>query len=502
MALTVFNTLGNRKEAFVPVSPGQVKVYLCGVTVYDLCHIGHARANVAFDILVRYLRFRGFDVTFVRNFTDIDDKIIQRAFREGTDSLSIANRYIDEFYTDFDRMGLVRPDVEPRATDHIPEIIDLVGRLIDAGKAYAVNGDVYYSVLGFAEYGKLSGKNTEDLLSGARVEVDERKQDPLDFALWKASKVGEPSWDSPWGPGRPGWHIECSAMSMKHLGETFDIHGGGKDLVFPHHENEIAQSEGATGKPFARYWVHNGFVNVDKEKMSKSLGNFFTLRDVLQTVHPEVLRFFFASSHYRSPIDYTERSLAEAKAGLSRLYEAKKKAEACAAAKIKASSVPDGDEFAALRDAKSRFGEAMDDDFNTAAALGHLFDAVRALNRLAPDDPAREPGKAGQVLAGYAVLDPLFDVLGLLRSSAREYFQAKDYVYESEGPAKKFEPDADEEFRQGPISPEEIERRIEERNAARVRKDFAEADRIRKELEALGIVLEDSKTGTTWKYKT
>ncbi|NNF84545.1 MAG: cysteine--tRNA ligase [Deltaproteobacteria bacterium] len=500
MALTVFNTLGNRKEAFVPVSPGQVKVYLCGVTVYDLCHIGHARANVAFDIIVRYLRFRGFDVTFVRNFTDIDDKIIQRAFREDTDSLSIANRYIDEFYTDFDRMGLVRPDVEPRATDHIPEIIDLVGRLIDAGKAYAVNGDVYYSVLGFAEYGKLSGKNTEDLLSGARVEVDERKQDPLDFALWKASKAGEPSWDSPWGPGRPGWHIECSAMSMKHLGETFDIHGGGKDLVFPHHENEIAQSEGATGKPFARYWVHNGFVNVDKEKMSKSLGNFFTLRDVLQTVHPEVLRFFFASSHYRSPIDYTERSLTEAKAGLSRLYEAKKKAEACAAAKIKASSVPDGDEFAALRDAKSRFGEAMDDDFNTAAALGHLFDAVRALNRLAPDDLAREPGKAGQVLAGYAVLDPLFEVLGLLRSSARDYFQQK---IKGEGITSEKSIGIPSHVEGGGrLTEEGILRWIEERKAARARKDFAEADRVRKELEALGIVLEDSITGTTWKYRT
>jgi len=502
MALTVFNTLGNRKEAFVPVVPGQVRVYLCGVTVYDLCHIGHARANVAFDIIVRYLRYRKLSVTFVRNFTDIDDKIIQRANRENTDYLTISNRYIEAFYEDFDRLGLVRPDVEPRATEHIPEIIDLVGQLIDAGKAYAVNGDVYYSVRGFAEYGKLSGKNTEDLLSGARVEVDDRKKDPLDFALWKASKSGEPAWESPWGPGRPGWHIECSAMSMRHLGETFDIHGGGKDLVFPHHENEIAQSEGATGKPFAKYWIHNGFVNIDKEKMSKSLGNFFTLRDVLLTVHPEALRFFFASSHYRSPIDYSDRSLAEAKAGLTRLYEAKRKSEACAAAKIKASSVPDGDEFAALRDAKGRFGEAMDDDFNTAAALGHLFDAVRALNRLAPDDPAGEPEKAGQVLAGYAILDPLFEVLGLLRSSAREYFQAKDYVHRSEGPPIKMEPGADVEFRKGPIPPEEIERRIEERKAARARKDFAEADRIRKELEALGVLLEDSKAGTTWKYKS
>jgi cysteinyl-tRNA synthetase len=509
MALTVFNTLGNRKEAFVPVNPGQVKVYLCGVTVYDLCHIGHARANVAFDTIVRYLRYRKLSVTFVRNFTDIDDKIIHRANREKTDYLTISNRYIREFYQDFDRMGLVRPDVEPRATEHIPDIVGLIGRLIEEGKAYVADGDVYYSVRGFEGYGKLSGKNTEELLSGARVEVDERKKDPLDFALWKASKSGEPSWDSPWGPGRPGWHIECSAMSMRHLGETFDIHGGGKDLVFPHHENEIAQSEGATGKPFVKYWIHNGFVNIDKEKMSKSLGNFFTLRDVLQTVHPEVLRFFFASSHYRSPIDYSDRSLAEAKAGLTRLYEAKKKAEACTAAKIEASSVPDGDEFAALRDVEKRFTEAMDDDFNTAAALGHLFDAVRALNRLAPDDPAGEPEKAGQVLAGYAVLDPLFDVLGLLRSSAREYFQSdpKHYVAETEGGESHISPGSEARSGHGDAgvsrpAGDEIERRIEERKAARARKDFAEADRIRKELEASGVQLEDTKVGTTWKYKS
>ncbi|MGA7105511.1 MAG: cysteine--tRNA ligase, partial [Candidatus Deferrimicrobiaceae bacterium] len=429
MALTVFNTLGNRKEAFVPVSPGRVKIYACGVTVYDLCHIGHARANLTFDIIVRYLRYRGYEVTFVRNFTDIDDKIIQRANREKTDYLTISNRYIKAFYEDFDRLGLVRPDAEPRATDHIPEIIDLVERLIASGKAYAVNGDVYFSVRGFAEYGKLSGKNPEDLLSGARVEVDDRKRDPLDFALWKASKPGEPAWKSPWGPGRPGWHIECSAMAMKHLGETFDIHGGGKDLVFPHHENEIAQSEGATGKPFARYWIHNGFVNVDSEKMSKSLGNFFTLRDVLGKVKPDVLRFFLVSSHYRSPIDYTERSLAEAKAGLTRLYGVKEKAEACSSAGVEASSVPDGDEFAALRDAEKRFTEAMDDDFNTAAALGHLFDAVRALNRLAPADIAGEPERAGRFLAGYAVIEPLFAVLGLLRESAGVYFRDEPAHY-------------------------------------------------------------------------
>jgi len=504
MALTVFNTMGTRKEPFVPCTPGKVKMYVCGVTVYDLCHIGHARANVAFDIIVRYLRHSGYDVTFVRNFTDIDDKIIKRANREGVGSQEIAQRYIDEFYRDFDRMGLLRPDVEPRATQHIPEIVDLVSRLISAGKAYEVDGDVYYSVKGFAGYGKLSGKDTEDLLAGARVDVDERKKDPLDFALWKSSKPGEPAWDSPWGPGRPGWHIECSAMAMKHLGVTLDIHGGGKDLVFPHHENEIAQSEGLTGAPFARYWVHNGFVNIDNEKMSKSLGNFFTLRDVLAKVKPDVLRFFFASSHYRSPIDYSDRSLAEAKAGLDRLYRVKEKAEGCEAAKVKATSVPDGAEFSALRDAQARFVEAMDDDFNTAAALGHIFDAVRALNRLAPGDPASEAEKAARFLAGFAVLDPLFGVLGLLRSSAKEYFQL-DHAH-TRNISVNIEAKSGEMVTTGALATDrpgeaEILRRIEDRKAARARKDFAEADRIRKDLDAQGVILEDSKAGTTWKYK-
>ncbi len=495
MALTVFNTLGNRKEHFVPVSPGKVKAYVCGVTVYDLCHIGHARANVAFDIIVRYLRYRGYEVTYVRNFTDIDDKIIRRAEKENTDYLTVANRYIDAFYEDFDRLGLLRPDVEPRATEHVPDIIGLVGRLIEAGKAYVVDGDVYYSVRGFRDYGKLSGKKAEDLLSGARVEVDERKQDPLDFALWKASKPGEPAWESPWGPGRPGWHIECSAMAMRHLGETFDIHGGGKDLVFPHHENEIAQSEGLTGKPFARYWIHNGFVNVDNEKMSKSLGNFFTLRDVLAAVKPDVLRFFFASSHYRSPIDYSDRSLADAKAGLDRLYRVKEKAEGCETAGHSATALPEGDEYASLREAPARFTEAMDDDFNTAAALGHLFDAVRVLNRLAPSDPVAEKDRAGQFLAGYAVLEPLFGVLGLLQSPAEEYFRL-DILHRGEIRSEVGLPSG-----AVPLTESEILRRVEERHAARARNDFALADRIREELDASGVLLEDTKAGTKWKYK-
>jgi len=481
MTLSVFNTMGSRKEPFEPLVPGKVRMYVCGVTVYDLCHIGHARANVAFDIIVRYLRYAGYEVTYVRNFTDIDDKIIRKANQEGIPFAEVTKKYIDAFYEDFDRLGLLRPDAEPKATEHIPEIVALVARLVERGKAYEVGGDVYYSVKGFPGYGKLSGKNVEDLLSGARVDVDERKNDPLDFALWKASKPGEPAWDSPWGPGRPGWHIECSAMSMKHLGETFDIHGGGKDLVFPHHENEIAQSEAATGKPFARYWLHNGFVNIDNEKMSKSLGNVFTLRDILRKVRPEALRFFFASSHYRSPIDYSDRSLAEAKAGLDRLYRVKEKAEACRAAGAAPLPPPEGEVAAPLLSAPARFGEAMDDDFNTAAALGHLFDAVRALNRLAPAEPAAEREKAGRFLAGYDLLAPMFDVLGLLRDPSAEHFQSAG---------------ADGRMPEG-----EILDRIEARRAARAGKRYADADRIRKELEASGVLLEDGKGGTTWKYK-
>ena len=482
MSLSVFNSMGNRKEPFVPLVPGKVGIYMCGVTVYDLCHIGHARANVAFDIIIRYLRYSGYDVTYIRNFTDIDDKIIKRAWEEGSDYLTVSEKYIKAFHEDFDRMGLLRPDVEPKATEYIKEIIDLVADLVRKGKAYEVEGDVYYSIKGFSGYGKLSGKNIEDLVSGARVGVDDRKSDPLDFALWKASKPGEPAWDSPWGPGRPGWHIECSAMSMKHLGETFDIHGGGKDLIFPHHENEIAQSEAATGKPFARYWLHNGFVNIDNEKMSKSLGNFFTLRDVLARVKPEVLRFFFASSHYRSPIDYSDQSIAEAKAGLDRLYRVKEKAQSCLAAGTVAASLPEGEEFLALTDAPKRFADAMDDDFNTAAALGRLFDAVRALNRIAPGDPLAEREQAGRFLAGYAVIEPLFAVLGLLVSPADAYFK--------ELPAAE-----------GRMPEAEIVARIEARKAARANKNYAEADRVRKELEAAGVLLEDGKGGTTWKYK-
>jgi len=312
----IYNSLNRQKEEFIPQVPGKIGIYACGVTVYDLCHIGHARSLVVFDVIYRYLKYRGYEVTFVRNFTDIDDKIINRSNERGVSWKALAEQYIDEFYVDMDRLGLLRPTFEPRATDHIAEIIDLVQKLEEKDLAYAVDGDVYYRLQNFKGYGKLSGKNIDDLLSGARVEIDDRKESPLDFALWKKSKAGEPSWDSPWGEGRPGWHIECSAMSQKFLGDTFDIHGGGKDLIFPHHENEIAQSEGASGKPLARFWVHNGFVNIDQEKMSKSLGNFLTIRELLEDCHPEVLRFFVVSSHYRSPIDFSTENVAVAAASL------------------------------------------------------------------------------------------------------------------------------------------------------------------------------------------
>ncbi len=320
MTIQIYNTMKKKKEEFVPLREGSVGLYACGVTVYDLSHIGHARALIVFDVIYRYLQYRGYKVTFVRNYTDIDDKIIKRAQEEGVTYKDISDRYIKEFDHDMDMLGLEKPSVSPRATDHIPEMIAMVEALIEKGFAYEVEGDVYFSVGSFSEYGRLSGKNIEELNSGARVEVDERKQSPLDFALWKKSKEGEPFWECPWGKGRPGWHIECSAMSQKYLGTTFDIHGGGMDLIFPHHENEIAQAECATGAPFARYWIHNGFVNINQQKMSKSLKNFFSIREILETYHPEVLRLFLLSNHYRSPVDYSEQNLTEAKVGLDRFY--------------------------------------------------------------------------------------------------------------------------------------------------------------------------------------
>ena len=396
MALRIYNTLTGQKGDFVPLHDKKVNMYVCGVTVYDLSHIGHARSTVVFDTIFRYLRYRGYEVTYVRNYTDIDDKIIKRANDEGVDYRTITDRYIREFDIDMASLGLEKPTVAPRATDHIPEMIHLVSTLVEKGFAYPSNGDVFFSVEKFQEYGKLSRRNLDEMQAGARVEIDEKKRNPLDFALWKASKPGEPFWESPWGKGRPGWHIECSVMSQKYLGDTFDIHGGGRDLIFPHHENEISQSEAATGKPFARYWIHNGFVNINKEKMSKSLGNILTIKDIVKVWHPEVIRLFLLSQHYRSPVDFSEESLSEAKAGLDRFYATlhavqeemakpalppttKRPSPSTGEGKGGGGSVLPGARQA-VESFKAKVEEAMDDDFNTAQALGYFHELQTHLN--------------------------------------------------------------------------------------------------------------------------
>ena len=490
MALQVYNSLTGTKEEFVPLEAGKVKLYVCGVTVYDRCHIGHARSAVVFDVIYRYLRMIGYDVTYVRNFTDVDDKIIRKANEEGVDYRVIADRYITEFHEDMDTLGVLRPTMEPLATDHIGEMIEIVGRLVERGVAYHAGSDVYFHVEGFPEYGKLSGRRLEDLMAGARVEVDVNKRTPFDFVLWKGSKPGEPAWESPWGPGRPGWHIECSAMGNRYLGPTFDIHGGGKDLVFPHHENEIAQSEAAFGVPFVRYWLHNGFVNINNEKMSKSLGNFFTIRDVLRTVHPEALRLFVLSKHYRSPVDYCDETVAEAERGLERLYGTLDAVTQRAPAQdgepnekaLKGQDAELYDEIAALPDV---FREAMENDFNTAQAIGFLFGLQRHLQRFLDKFGAKKlkgpaaflAQRAASTLVGHAA------VLGMLQREPQAFLEEhREIKLQATG-----------------LTHSDVEDYIERRRAARQEKLFDEADRLRKELEAKGVVLEDTPQGTRWR---
>jgi len=458
--LQIYNTLTRRKAPFTPIEPGEARMYVCGMTVYDLCHLGHARVLVVFDVVYRYLQHVGYDVTYIRNITDIDDKIIRRAHENGEPIDALTGRFIAAMREDAAALGILPPDDEPRATAHIPEILAMIERLVANGHAYAVdNGDVYYAVASFPKYGKLSGKDPQELRSGARVEVDDAKRDPLDFALWKAVKPGEPAWDSPWGPGRPGWHIECSAMSTCCLGNHFDIHGGGADLQFPHHENEIAQSEGATGEPFVNVWMHNGFVRVNEEKMSKSLGNFFTVREILARYQPEEVRYFILTSHYRSPLNYDDEHLDNARAALTRLYTALR-------------GLPAAEPSSAGLRFRERFGAAMDDDFNTPVALAVLFDLAREINRLRADD---EPAAAELG----AELRELGGVLGLLGQDADDYLRGGAGA---EGPS-----DAD------------IDALIQQRADARKTRDFAGADRIRDELQAAGIVLEDGPYGTTWR---
>ncbi|WP_312357996.1 cysteine--tRNA ligase [Stutzerimonas balearica] len=458
MALSIYNTLSKSKDVFTPLVDNKVRMYVCGMTVYDYCHIGHARVMVAFDVVARWLRHRGYELTYVRNITDIDDKIIKRASENGESFQDLVGRMIAAMHEDEARLNVLRPDIEPRATDHIAGMHAMIQTLIDKGYAYAPgNGDVYYRVGKFAGYGKLSRRKIDDLKIGARIEVDEAKEDPLDFVLWKGAKPGEPSWESPWGPGRPGWHIECSVMSTCCLGETFDIHGGGPDLVFPHHENEIAQSEAATGKLYANAWMHAGAVRVDGEKMSKSLGNFFTIREVLEKYHPEVVRYLLVSSHYRSPINYSEDSLREAKGALERFYNGLKG--------LPEATPAGGETFV------ERFGAAMDDDFNSPEACAVLFDMVREVNRLRESDL-----QAAAALA--ARLKELAGVLGVLQLEPEAFLQA--------GAA-------------GKVDAGEVEALIAARLAARAEKNWAESDRIRDQLGAMGVVLEDGKGGTTWR---
>jgi cysteinyl-tRNA synthetase len=493
MTLTVYNTLTKKKEAFQPLEPGKVRLYVCGVTVYDLCHVGHARSAIVFDVIYRYLKYRGYDVTYVRNFTDIDDKIIKRANEEGTDYRTIADRYIAAFYEDMDALDVLRPDLEPLATDNIPQMIEIIRRLEEKGIAYQAGSDVYFSVEKFPEYGKLSGRSLDDMMAGARVEVDPNKKNPLDFVLWKGSKPGEPAWDSPWGPGRPGWHIECSAMGSRFLGPTFDLHGGGKDLIFPHHENEIAQSEAAFGVPFVRYWIHNGFVNINNEKMSKSLGNFFTIRDILKSVHPETLRLFVISKHYRSPVDFSDEALAEAERALERLYatleEAEKRAPdgAAESAQERALMAQDKELFEKIQALPEQFREAMDNDFNTAQAIGHLFEVQRALQRFL-DSFGRKKLKGPAAALARRAADSIREhagVLGLLTRSPEAFFQELRRL----------------KVREKGLSEAQVEELIEKRNQARKARDFEEADRIRDRLAAMGVQLEDTPEGTRWKIK-
>ncbi len=485
--LHIHNTLTRKKELFTPIDPNHVRLYVCGMTLYDFCHIGHARVMVVYDVVARYLRkiYGDQHVTYVRNITDIEDKIIKRAHENGEAYTTLTQRFIDEMNHDAQALGVIPPDQEPRATGFISEIVAMIETLVKNGYAYpAQNHDVYYDVSKFSGYGKLSGKHTEDLRSGARVEVDEAKDDPLDFVLWKAAKPGEPSWDSPWGKGRPGWHIECSVMATKCLGNHFDLHGGGMDLQFPHHENEIAQSEGATGCQFVNVWMHNGFVRINEEKMSKSLGNFFTVREVLKVYDPEVVRFFLLASHYRSPLDYSDKNLDAAKAALTTLYTALRGLDVRTSAHV----APYEQEDTYAR----RFFAAMDDDFNTAGAMAVLFEMAREINRLVTDNKKDEAGNLALRLKSMG------EVLGFLKQDPVQYLQRgvpQTRVWVASG-GIKIGGSANIEY---DPSPETIKGFIEQRTTARQAKNFAESDRIRDQLKAYGILLEDGPQGTTWR---
>lgn len=482
MPLKIYNTKTRAKEEFKPLHPPQVRMYVCGITVYDYCHLGHARAAVVFDVIYRYLKHKNFDVRYVRNFTDIDDKIIKRSQESGVDWKELTARFIQAFTEDMEALGNLKPTQEPKATDYIEAMQGIIGRLLEKQLAYPADGDVYYSVRKFPGYGALANKNIEELEVGARVEVGEAKKDPLDFALWKAAKPGEPKWPSPWGDGRPGWHIECSAMSTKLLGDTLDIHGGGRDLTFPHHENERAQSEGATGEPFVRFWIHNGFVNLNADKMSKSTGNFLSIREVLKEYHADVIRYFLLASHYRSPLDFSDQNIRDAQSAVDRIYQTLERLDQF----VPADSGTDANALEEqLKKFPSRFEEAMDDDFNTAQVLGHTFDLVREINRFLDSQPGPAPWEAVKPLIKECFF-LLQEALGLFCQTPQAYFQFQK----------------DRLLKQGAMSDQEIEERIEQRRQARAQRDFQGADRIREELAKRGIVLKDNPDGSTsWTVK-
>ena len=475
--LTLFNTLTGKQEPFTPIEPKRVRMYVCGVTVYDYCHIGHARSALVFDVLRRYLEYSGYEVLFVKNFTDVDDKIIRRANEQHVPCDVITSKYIDAYYEDMGKLGIKPASIEPKATEHMAQIIALTDRLTQKGLAYSMDGDVYFQVDKYKDYGRLSKRKLEELQAGARVDVDERKRHPMDFALWKSSKPGEPSWSSPWGAGRPGWHIECSAMSITHLGETFDIHGGGMDLIFPHHENEIAQSCGATGKEFANYWIHNGFVQINQEKMSKSLGNFFTIREIFakskwsERVTGEVLRYFLISTHYHGPLDFSDQALQEARQALEGFYGLFTRLR-----ETEQNTAADEELPASLARAQESFWQAMDNDLNTPTAVAELQKLRNDVNKLVDRGLSTEGRQ--RALGEFRRLGA---VLGLFQLDNWEYgIAAESGEHELQG--------------------EEIEAKLFERNAARKRKDFAKADEIRKSLAAQGIIIEDKPDGTSrWK---
>ena len=495
MPISIYNTKTKKKDVFVPLNPGQVSMYVCGVTVYDDCHLGHARSALTFDMIRRYLEFSGYQVTYVRNFTDIDDKILNRAQQENVPWNDISERYIQAFYRDMRALGITKPSAEPRATEHMQDILNMVEGLVHKGMAYQLEGDVYFSVKKFSAYGQLSGKNLEELQAGARIEVDTRKQDPMDFALWKAAKPGEPGWDSPWGKGRPGWHIECSAMSVAKLGPTFDIHGGGKDLIFPHHENEIAQSCGYTGKEFARYWVHNGFVTVDKEKMSKSLGNFFTIREIFEkseyseSVTAECLRYLFLSTHYRSDLSFSDKAIEEAKSALDNIYGLMQRLEEFDS---QVNNLGDEDWERPSKEFAKKFQESMDDDCNTPKALAAFHEFRGEVNKVMVKGSSCVASKNAM-----AVFTRFGQPLGLFQIPSKEW---KFGIIRS-GVGKASGSSTVTGFSEAVTPTEEsIEQQIRLRNEARAKKDFATADRIRQELDEKKIILEDRPDGTTrWK---